>query len=213
MSIFVGIPTRGIIFTETLIGVSENLKGKTYSLMPIVKEPVDAARNFIISKFLESDADYLWTIDDDEVSPPGTLDAMIAADKPVVCVDAPAKKTGKSNVFRNLDGTVAATGFGCALFKREVFESLEKPWFSLAPRRQLIKRNRCYEFPIVDNTINPWGGEDVNFSLKLREKGYELYVLDGFVCDHLEYEQFARQERATRVLPIIRYSGITGAPR
>ena len=204
---FIGIPTRGVIFTQTLKSLSDNLINQNYKIYLTQISPVDKARNDIIRSFLESKDDYLFMLDDDEVMPKNALEAMLGANKDIVVIDAPAKKTFKSNIFKNKDGSIEASGFGCALFKRKVFETLPT-WFDLSPRRKMEYDGK-YTFPIIDDAKpNDWGGEDVNFSLKLKEYGFDIYQLEGFVCKHLEYEPFNNDKRAVKILEIKSYDEI-----
>jgi hypothetical protein len=204
-SVFVGIPSRGVVFAETLRAIPDPDVITT-------TQPVEAARNEIIQAFLWSTDTHLWMIDDDEVPPLGIIWKMLEANQPVVVVDAPAKKSGKSNVFRNSDGTVAATGFGCALFQRKVFETIPAPWFTRDKRRHVVKMGGFYSFPEQEGAANPWGGEDIEFSMKLWYNAINIHVLDGVTCTHLEYEPFNQPDRATRILDIKRYTEITGPP-
>lgn len=210
--IYLGIPTRGVVFTETLKAAFLNLGGVTWQFGLFTLSPVSEARNTMVREFLKTNCTHLFTLDDDEVPPVGILKKMLDAGQPVVVVDAPAKRTGRSNIFRDKDGTIAATGFGCALFKREVFEKLHDPWFSLLPRRTVRYRSGKHVFTTIDDAPeNPYGGEDVNFSLKLKDNGIEIVALDE-ICTHLEYEPFNTDRRAVETLLINRYTEITDRP-
>ena len=46
--------------------------------------PIDVARNGLVSRFLDSDADYLWFVDQDAVFLPGTLDRLLSRKLPIV---------------------------------------------------------------------------------------------------------------------------------
>jgi ribosomal protein L33 len=166
----------------------------------------------LIKTFLESKGTHILLLDDDEVMPKGLLKKMLDMSSPIVIADAPSKGSGKSNIFRNKDGEIVATGFGCALIRREVFAELEKPYFSLKPWRHVKKIKGDYEFPVhLEDQANPWGGEDVNFSIKLREAGYKIKAVED-ICSHLEYSHFNTDKRATQLLEIKKYDKITEAP-
>lgn len=216
--IFIGIPTRGVIYTDTseyLYDVVVTDHSGQIVLPPFFTNvaPVSMARNLIVEKFMASEADYLYMIDDDEVPPLGVVQAMIAKNAPVVVIDCPSKHSGKSNIFKNDDGTIAATGFGCALFKREVFQRLQGKWFDLYPRRTVEKSGGKWVFPILDDAPpNSWGGEDINFCMKLQEHGIPIITVEGAVCTHLEAVELQKEHRATEILTINRYDTITGSP-
>ena len=210
MIIFVGVPTRGVVFTKTVKGILDSFRKEEHELYFETINPVSDARNNIVKKFLSGYCSHLLMIDDDEVLTPEILSKIKKKTNEgfdIVVVDAPAKKTSKSNIFKNKDGSIVASGFGCALFSRKVFETIPDPWFDLSPRRRM-EYNGEYSFPIIDDAPpNEWGGEDVNFSLKLKEYGFEIYQAEG-VCEHLEYEPFNNDKRATKILEIKTYDQI-----
>ena len=212
MRLFVGIPTRGVVFTQTLKSLADNLIGFDWKLYLTQMNSIDKARNDIVGAYLASKDDFLLMLDDDEIMPENALQMMTGVNKDIVVIDAPAKRTGKSNIFFNNDGDIAASGFGCALFKRKVFEKIPAPWFDLLPRRKIEKIAGQWSFPIIDEIRpNEWGGEDINFSIKLREAGYKINTLP-YICQHLEYEPFNSEKRATKILEIRKYDAITGDP-
>ena len=46
--------------------------------------PIDVARNLLVRHFLQTDADYMWCLDQDAVFLPGTLDRLLSRKLPVV---------------------------------------------------------------------------------------------------------------------------------
>lgn len=213
-NVHISIPSRGVVFSEVLNAIFREVKTvKHWRLHIVAEEPVDNARNVLIDAFLESTGTHILLLDDDEVLAPGMLAAMVGMNEDVVVADAPAKKTGKSNIFRNKDGEIVATGFGCALIKKEVFQKLEKPYFDLKPWRNVEKKSGNYLFPVKDtDKANPWGGEDINFSIKLRDAGFKIKSMGDMVCAHLEYEPFNSDQRAIKLLDIKKYDKVTEAP-
>lgn len=211
----ISIPTRGVVFTDTLSSVFEFYDSEHDEVVFTETSPVSTARNIIAKEFLASKHYALLMIDDDEVLP---LNALFYAnellnDETVVVIDCPSKRTGKSNIWHNKDGSIAASGFGCALFTRKIFETIPEPWFDLSPRRRMEKRNGDWFFPEIDDAPpNSNGGEDVSFSLKLLEHGFKIVEVPGLVCTHLEYELFNSENRATEILEIRRWDEITGPP-
>jgi len=83
---------------------------------------------------------------------------------------------------------VGCPGVGCVLFKREVFEQLEFPYWD-------DRQGRC--------------GQDIYFYTKLREKGIKVYADSSVICDQIdedepklwtskEYEEWLRKEGGHR---------------
>lgn len=98
--IAVGLPTRGIIDTLTIESVLKNLEGKDYILLFTHDLPLPDSRINVTNRFLESDADYLWWVDDDMVIPDGFLDKMLkVANKETVATGAYYMQNGMKSVY------------------------------------------------------------------------------------------------------------------
>ena len=146
--------------------------------------PISYARNWCVDDFLRSDSKWFWLIDADTCPPLDALDKMLAADKMVVAagvrvekedVDGIRKKVpmlmraDEDGMFYSAQGAgvekIDRAGFGCVLFKREVFEILELPWFE----------------------ERPWGpirGTDFILCEKLERAGIPLYAHFEIACLH-----------------------------
>ena len=109
-------------------------------------EGVVAARNYMVSDFLQGDGDRLWLIDS-AITPPRS-NAIVKHDFPVLCGvygihlgqpgalpslykmnnaywdTLPVNQWPEHKVFK-VDGA----GLGCVVIEREVLESMEPPWF------------------------------------------------------------------------------------
>lgn len=145
-------------------------------------------RNEAMRNFLDSDAEWLWTLDTDMGFPKGTLNTMLAHGKPVVSalyqtiLEEGSDGMGGPGTFRKYplalrkadDGRYAplasyegvmevdAVGGGCLLIHRDAAEAVQKQfgnnWWSIA---------------------HPWGddrtlGEDFSFCSRLGEVGYPI---------------------------------------
>jgi GT2 family glycosyltransferase len=64
---------------------------------------------------------------------------------------------------------VDATGTGCILYKMQVFLDVDYPWFVIG------------KDPKTGKTI----GEDIGLCIRLREKGFRIYVDTSLDVDHL----------------------------
>lgn len=138
---------------------------------------VHTARNMIVKKFLESDCDKLLFIDVDEIVEPHLALQLDAQDKDIigamVCSRVPeykpciAKKNGDNltTIFPYEKGRVEidTIGMGATMIKRGVFKKMEKPYFYFSSKRDGI------------NTEDDNIGEDINFCLDAKEKGFKIY--------------------------------------
>ena len=83
--VFVGIPTLGSSDDACYISVSMALthyKGPSM-LCPHGGKPIGHNRNMIVTKFLETDAEYLWFVDNDCIIPINALELLLESDKPL----------------------------------------------------------------------------------------------------------------------------------
>lgn len=178
MKILIGIPTSREIEIEcaaSLIGIKR--KGRIGVFAPN-SYCVDASRNMIVEHALEMEYDYILWVDSDMIVPKEALLRFLKADKDIICgacsykvlgcKEAVAKRLNKDGIFENITLKevreakdlieLDATGFGCVLTKTEIFKKIPKPWFVYKP-----------DF-----------GEDVYFSVKAKECGYQIW-LDPYV--------------------------------
>jgi len=147
-AIVVGLPTFGMVDSDVML----NIMQMTYpvNMAPyhmIVKGqhiPLDEACNMIVERALEINAKYVYFREDDVLTPPGTLERLMAFDVDIITGVCMAKqKPPYPIVFREWGGgsytdwydkpgipvQVVGTGMGAMLVKTEVFREMEKPWF------------------------------------------------------------------------------------
>jgi GT2 family glycosyltransferase len=131
------------------------------------------ARNTLVEMTLDSDAEWLWYMDDDHVFGPDLLLKLLQKDKPLtvpVCLmrtppfqPVTFVERNKENKFQYLpaympdmpaEGLIELQAGGCAgmLIRREVLEAIEPPWFEYTDR-----------------------SEDIVFCEKAKEAGFNIY--------------------------------------
>lgn len=139
-------------------------------------------RNDIVRQFLELDSEFLLMVDDDMILPPQTASRLSSWDLPVVgalCTQRfpPYAPTAYQKVANQLfyitdipdsrPFVVDATGTGVLMVKRDVFETIEDPWFEWP---ELVKE----------------AGEDIVFCDKLKFEGnYSIRVDSGVIAGHI----------------------------
>ena len=125
-------------------------------------------REEIAARFMNGDGTHLFFVDSDMKFKSEVLDILLAHDKDIVGAryyrrqgkeGDPAVKTRydmpgmtvPNKIYKNY-----ATATGCMLIKREVFEKIPRPWFSLGPEDRPV-------------------GEDIYFCRKAKEHGIEIW--------------------------------------
>jgi hypothetical protein len=174
-SVLIAIPHIGNLraeLCEYLLKLNGS-KDIEYKILFSNLKPHDNNRNFIVETFQQSKMDYLLMIDSD-VIPQGNILDMVNHDKDVVSAFiktykgteiiplAMNKVDGGYKVYATLErglNKVDATGTGCMMIKKEVFDKLAKPYFQF----QYDKEGRLTN------------GEDFNFCDKINDAGMEVW--------------------------------------
>lgn len=186
MDVVTVIPTRGLIYAETIESLRRNgING----FLTIQGLPIPDAQNEAARQALEEFSSYVLFIEDDMVMPDGALEQMMKVDEAIVAVDYPMDN-GYSTICRK-NGEILWCGLGCTLIKRKVLASLPEPLFE-TDHSWLIKEG--FELERIENP-NKYGGQDINFCMKARKYGYSIAQLEGFEAKHLRNTGLERKDR------------------
>ena len=137
----------------------------------------------------DPDVTHVYSVDSDTIPPTGTLQRLLKYDLPIVAGIYPVYVHNELHWSFVVDGAfwpvwkplpkelieVEAIGGSTHLNKREVFETIEQPWYQMV--LTTIDKNGC-----------DWShGEDIYFSKKARAAGFKLMVDPTIICDHYNY--------------------------
>ncbi len=122
------LPSRGLMFSETLEELLGELEGYNYeifwahgkSLPECFNEPTERA-------LADPDVFALLICEDDMIIPKGALKRMFDANYPVVALDYPFQQQGDSTCLHDPQGYAFWTGTGFLLVARGVLEQMERP--------------------------------------------------------------------------------------
>lgn len=166
------LPSRGLMFSETLEELLGELKDFDYeifwahgkSLPDCFNEPTERA-------LADPDVYAVLFCEDDMILPRHILHEMFAMSYPVVALDYPFQQNGDSTCLHDPQGMAFWSGTGFMLVAREILEQLEKP---------IWRTNRTFD-PFIDkDTIHFWprkldkvfyGLHDLNFGMVLYSAG------------------------------------------
>lgn len=165
--------------------------GYSHGYVEITDQPVDSARNYLIEKVLETDAEYLFFVGDDTVSPYDAFKVLHKTSKENPnCVIAgvyyiklsdPMVMVRKNNMISvaNVDpGQVFEawqTGMDCMLIPMHILRSMKE-------------KEPDIPFCCIANNLEniPFIGEDNFFVHRLRKHGYKLLVNTDVQCLHMD---------------------------
>jgi GT2 family glycosyltransferase len=164
-------------------------------IIPLPATMIAQARNQIVRTFIHRHtADWLWFVDTDMVFPPDILDRLVASahprDRPIMgalCFSVTADFQAAPTIYmlrpdgdigrvldypRNKVIVADATGTGCVLIHRTVFEAMRKaappPW----------------EWFVYATMGGEPIGEDITFCLRAQELGIPTHVDTSIKCGH-----------------------------
>lgn len=175
-------------------------KGHQPMLAPHVGDSlVSRARNDCLAEFLKSDADYLFTLDDDIAMPATALVDLVEADKDIIggfyrLKKDPAKDNslvdliafrgkGPFNLHDQEPVEVTYISTGCCLYKRSFIEEMVEHYPDLHYVENLTGNDRWALYqPYVYN--NEYLSEDWAFCQRAIDKGYTMWMHTGVLCDH-----------------------------
>lgn len=147
------------------------------------------ARNKEIKRCLSLGADYILMMDTDQAMPLNAVRMTDIENNDIVVVDAPSKDGQlDSHVQYHPDGTMAWTGFSCAVFKKDVFNRIDKPWFDSSVAYRFEIKAGKYVFTKEKKYKDDNFGEDVDFYFKCKDAGIKIKIADGPKCIHKEVE-------------------------
>jgi cellulose synthase/poly-beta-1,6-N-acetylglucosamine synthase-like glycosyltransferase len=161
----------------------------------VVGQPFPQNREALVDKYLETDAEFLFFLDDDTIPPPDAIEKLLSSDKDMVTGITWGKKADKENKpmigYQNpRNGIIQWTtswvypdlfridgcGLSCALIKRSVLDGMTKPRFLYNWR--LKHPNGGY--------TDIFEGEDIFFSMKVKEIDKEIWANSDVRCQHLD---------------------------
>ncbi len=146
---------------------------------------VDNNRNKIVERFLKEDFDWLLMIDEDNPPNADPLD-LIELDKDVMILPTPMFNPEKDagilfNVFKEVGNElitltpdlenklvrIDSGGSGCILIRRNVLESIKRPFESKWDKKGIRQI-----------------GSDVLFCMKAKKRGFEIWTHWDYICSH-----------------------------
>jgi hypothetical protein len=163
-------------------------------------------RNFLIQKFLETDATHIMCIDADIQWNPQTVINFVNADLPIIAALYPEKQSGNfmhrryldenGNMLKTPSGLLKMAGIpaGFMLIKREVLEKIRQdlPQYEYTgwiDEKTSFKSYAWFNTEIVDGLF--WG-EDYVFSQRCIDAGFGIWIdptvalVHGSRCDSFQ---------------------------
>lgn len=182
-SLAILMPTRGLVFGETVRSLVENVKDFETEWKFAIGLPIPDCHNYVVEEALKTDCDYFLFVEEDMFLPEGAVKRMYGQGD-IVALDYPVD-SGHGTVQRKC-GEVIFCGLGCTMIRREVFERMERPWFETDKSLRITSQDP-FEYEVWDVPYK-YGGQDMLFCHKARELGYKIQAIEG-EAQHLRVRQ------------------------
>lgn len=181
------LPSRGLIFTEVLDSLTRNLEGYDHKFYFSHDLPIPDCENTLVEKAMNDGCTEIFMVEEDTVPPDNCIEKLLKAllEADIAAIDYGV--AGWGCITKNKEGEILWCGFGCTMIKRQVFEALEKPYF-----RSDIEL-RLNDMAWVPSPKDKYGGQDIYFCTKAREKSFEIIQVEG-ECKHLKLNSLGKPE-------------------
>lgn len=173
------IPSRGLMFSETLQELLEELEGFKYKLFWAHEKSLPKCFNDPTEEALKDESIYaLLFSEDDVIIPKGMLRSMFKVGYPVVAMDYPFQQNGDSTVLHDPQGKAYWTGTGFLLVAREILDNMEKPiWRTDTTFDPFIDKDTIHFWPRKLTKIY-YGLHDLRFGLLLYSAGVPVLPME-----------------------------------
>lgn len=172
------VPSRGLMFSETLEELLGELEGFNYeifwahgkSLPDCFNEPTEKA-------LADPDVFAVLFCEDDMIIPKGILRKMFSTNYPVVALDYPFQTQGDSTCLHDPKGMAFYTGTGFMLVAKSVLKQMERPiWKTMQTFDMFIDKDTIHWWPRKLTKV--WYGlHDLNFGMTLYSAELPIYPM------------------------------------
>ena len=166
INIAVILPSRGLLFTETLKELLEELSERVYTIYWSHGNSLPNCFNKPLQRALKQPHSHILIVEDDMVIKKGTLQKLIDANADIIACDYPMSSDPSGTVLYDSNHKAIFTGTGFILIKKHVFDTMPQPIF---------KSNISWDFKPMGNRVkftakesNPktaYGQHDITFGL------------------------------------------------
>ncbi len=173
------LPSRGLMFSETLEELLGELEGFKYEIYFAHERPLPECFNEPTERALSNpDVFAVLFCEDDMIIPKGILRKMFDKAYPVVALDYPFQQNGDSTVLHDPEGFAFWTGTGFLLVARQVLENIPRPiWKTGSTFDPFIDKDTIHFWPRELEGVH-YGLHDLNFGLTLYSAGMPIMVME-----------------------------------
>lgn len=162
------IPSRGLMFSETLDELLHELKDFDYKLFWSHGKSLPQCFNDPTEEILKDPEIFaVLYVEDDMIIPKGILKRMFGKNYPVVALDYPFKNDGDATMLHDPAGNAIYSGTGFLLIAKTILERLPKPIFRTDTAWDTMIKGDTLVFWPRKLTKIAYGLHDVNLGITL----------------------------------------------
>jgi hypothetical protein len=173
------VPSRGLMYSETLEDLLGELEGFKYKIFWSHQRSLPEAFEIPTQEALRDPSVYaILIVEDDMIIPKGSLREMFAQNYPVVALDYPFQQNGDATTLHDPKGMAFWTGTGFILIARQVLENLPNPiWRVGTTFDPFIDKDTLHFWPRKLEGTH-YGLHDLYFGLVCYSAGMPIMVLE-----------------------------------
>lgn len=159
-------PSRGMLFTETLKEVLDELKPYKYKIYWSHGNKLPACFNKPVSRALKGNHTHILFLEDDMIIKKGILKQMLEADEDILACDYPIANIPSGTVLFDKDDNAIFTGTGFMLAKFDVIAKMPRPIFRAGLEWGFKQVEDKVKFTCKNcDPDKVYGHHDINFGL------------------------------------------------
>lgn len=179
------LPTRGLIFAETIDGLLKNFKSEEIIL--IQNEKIPDCFNKGVELALKEKPKYIFFAEEDNEIP-NVEDMITFLEDNNADILIGEYNCSSGSVIHRENDKIMFGGFGATLVKASIFDRLSKPYFETRFQYHI----QAKQFIEVKNPDKKFGGHDVYFYNKCREQKLKIMAYGHY--RHLRCDRLLRTE-------------------
>lgn len=189
-------PSRGLIHSRTVESIFngiQSLPEYEWSFFTTHDKPIPDAQNDCMKRAVAWGARVIVSIEEDNVLDTQAFKALVQNDYPIAILQYSDRNGSPHGIIhKNEAGEIMWSGIGALKVKMEVFEAIGHPYFRTDVRYAIKKK------PLGENTVitrfeeidhkspQQYGGLDVDFYTRARNKGYTVTQVMGHIAHHMK---------------------------
>jgi hypothetical protein len=197
MMVAVAVPSRGLVYSKTMQSVIDGMQalskvGIASLYVSSHDLPIPDSHNYCVETALQNPAvDKVLFIEEDMFVYPDAFVSLCTSESDMTTLQYNDKNGSPHGIIHyNEAGEVLWSGLGATVVKRPVFEALGVPYFRTDVRYKIVKKKIIDGKAITEyeeqEARSQWGygGLDVDFFTRARQKGFSVKVLPEYKAHH-----------------------------